>query len=143
MIRKLTIVLLVLVAQVCAATPFYTERLSKIALAVGVTIPDTIGSNANNAETIFWDRMTEFLKYSKKNTDGSSDLVGKLLNGGTSVVVAATTTYILPDGAMVYGEYNGQPEADSEIGWFSIAVDLDGPKKGAQTWGKDTFDFEV
>jgi len=48
MIRKLTIVLLVLVAQVCAATSFYTARLSKIALAVGVTIPDTIGKNANN-----------------------------------------------------------------------------------------------
>lgn len=51
MIRKLTIVLLVLVAQVCAATSFYTARLSKIALAVGVTIPDTIGSNANNDTT--------------------------------------------------------------------------------------------
>ena len=48
MMRKLAIVLWVLVAQVCAATPFYNARLSKIALAVGVKLPDTIGSNANN-----------------------------------------------------------------------------------------------
>ena len=48
MIRKLTIVLLVMVAQICVATPYYNVRLSKIANAVGVNLPDTIGKNTNN-----------------------------------------------------------------------------------------------
>lgn len=48
MIRKLTIVLLVMVAQICVATPYYSVRLSKIANAVGVNLPDTIGKNTNN-----------------------------------------------------------------------------------------------
>lgn len=48
MIRKLTIVLLVMVAQICVATPYYNVRLSKIADAVGVNLPDTIGKNTNN-----------------------------------------------------------------------------------------------
>lgn len=48
MIRKLTIVLLVMVAQICVATPYHNVRLSKIANAVGVNLPDTIGKNTNN-----------------------------------------------------------------------------------------------
>lgn len=46
--RKLTIVLWLLAAQVCTANPYYCARLSKMAKAAGLALPDTMEANANN-----------------------------------------------------------------------------------------------
>lgn len=50
--RKLTIVVWLLAAQVCTANPFYCVRLSRMAKAAGLALPDTMEANANN-DTVF------------------------------------------------------------------------------------------
>ena len=84
-------------------------------------------------EKRMFDRMTEFLKYSKACT--VTDCTAVFDKGGTSGGDGSTTTkysVILADGSTVGFMYKSYPCA---------LVDIDGLNKGPNTAGKDFFEF--
>ena len=100
-------------------------------------------SSSEAPSTMFGERLTEFMKVSKScgvYVAGCCANNYKSLDGEASdaLCVSDMYTFILADGmniATYYwsgGGYSGY-----------IYVDIDGPNKGPNTWGKDIFEFII
>ncbi len=101
---------------------------------------------------VFSDRMEDFLKISKKCTSDSrtNDCFVKTENclSGDSCKRGITGdcwsmdkgSYILADGSSIFVFTGCSSGGDNGIGFF---VDIDGPNKGSNTWGKDIFAFQI
>ena len=100
------------------------------------------GLTVSNSEK-FLDRLSDFLKISKNCGSGDSSCIdmdnikslnpstGLQMAGGFSGVFMYKKSFILADGVSL-------TTTPTEI-----VVDIDGPNKGANTWGKDFFQFTV
>ena len=92
--------------------------------------------------TRFAERMSDFLKVQKSGTSYNGFFKQKLmrLSGDVQTDFASAATQgsgyvILADGASL--------KLAAVSGYGYIDVDIDGPNKGASTYGKDIFEFEL
>ena len=99
--------------------------------------------STQDKNTKFIERITEFMKVSKTcaTNSGSGCCTNELIkyldgdDANDSVCPSDGGAFILADGTLV-GVYIGGPIGD-------LYVDIDGPNKGSNTFGKDVFVFRV
>ena len=105
------------------------------------------GKTPEQKNLIFYERITEFLKVQKTCAPNATGCFTKnnmnSLRPNTSITDTLQTYYqvILADGASVSLFPYANDNFCSEDGCYNFYVDIDGPKKGSFTAGKDVFVF--